>query len=112
MKTIYTLYSVQPSSPNPDVTGIPNQNKSFSSVCIYSYSIKSQEIICRFIPLPVDTKDMTQLIWTSITTLYLFYIWLISAEQELAKLQRQYRIIEGDRRAYSEETQNLIRKQM
>ena len=44
--------------------------------------------------------------------LYLFYIWLISAEQELAKLQRQYRIIEGDRRAYSEETQNLIRKQM
>ena len=34
------------------------------------------------------------------------------AEQELAKLQRQYRIIEGDRRAYSEETQNQIRKQM
>lgn len=34
------------------------------------------------------------------------------AEQELAKLQRQYRIIEGDRRAYSEETQNHIRKQM
>lgn len=33
------------------------------------------------------------------------------AEQELAKLQRQYRIIEGDRRAYSEETQNQIRKQ-
>lgn len=34
------------------------------------------------------------------------------AEQELGKLQRQYRIIEGDRRAYSEETQNQIRKQM
>lgn len=33
------------------------------------------------------------------------------AEQERAKLQRQYRIIEGDRRAYSEETQNQIRKQ-
>lgn len=33
------------------------------------------------------------------------------AEQELAKLQRQYRIIEGDRRAYSEETQNYLRKQ-
>lgn len=34
------------------------------------------------------------------------------AEQELAKLQRQYRIIEGDRRAYSEETQNQIRRQL
>ncbi|EDV23841.1 uncharacterized protein TRIADDRAFT_64012, partial [Trichoplax adhaerens] len=32
-------------------------------------------------------------------------------EQELAKLQRQYRIMEGDRKAYSEESQNLIRKQ-
>ncbi len=40
------------------------------------------------------------------------YFFLIAAEQELAKLQRQYRIIEGDRRAYSEETQNQIRKQM
>ncbi|XP_031560443.1 coiled-coil domain-containing protein 63-like [Actinia tenebrosa] len=33
------------------------------------------------------------------------------AEQELAKLQRQYRIMEGDRKAYSEESQNTIRKQ-
>eukprot|EP00128_Syssomonas_multiformis_P012257 Colp12_sorted_trinity150504_noHs@18467 len=32
-------------------------------------------------------------------------------EQELAKLQRQYRIMEGDRKAYSEESQNVIRKQ-
>lgn len=34
-----------------------------------------------------------------------------TAEQELAKLQRQYRIMEGDRKAYSEESQNTIRKQ-
>ena len=33
------------------------------------------------------------------------------AEAELAKLQRQYRIMEGDRRAYCEESQNTIRKQ-
>ncbi|XP_032238101.2 coiled-coil domain-containing protein 63 [Nematostella vectensis] len=33
------------------------------------------------------------------------------AEQELAKLQRQYRIMEGDRRAYGEESQNVIKKQ-
>ncbi|KAK3087593.1 hypothetical protein FSP39_007948 [Pinctada imbricata] len=33
------------------------------------------------------------------------------AEQELIKLQRQYRIMEGDRAAYTEESQNLIRKQ-
>ncbi|XP_063410903.1 outer dynein arm-docking complex subunit 1-like [Mytilus trossulus] len=33
------------------------------------------------------------------------------AEQELVKLQRQYRIMEGDRAAYTEESQNLIRKQ-
>ena len=39
-------------------------------------------------------------------------VMFIAAEQELAKLQRQYRIIEGDRRAYSEETQNQIRRQM
>jgi hypothetical protein len=32
-------------------------------------------------------------------------------EQELIKLQRQYRIMEGDRAAYTEESQNLIRKQ-
>lgn len=32
-------------------------------------------------------------------------------EQELVKLQRQYRIMEGDRAAYTEESQNLIRKQ-
>ncbi|CAH1801342.1 unnamed protein product [Owenia fusiformis] len=32
-------------------------------------------------------------------------------EQELAKLSRQYRIMEGDRRAYTEEAQNLMRKQ-
>lgn len=72
--------------------------------------------ICRPIPLTVDIKYMKTLYWDStdqlLSQLYLFYTWLISAEQELAKLQRQYRIIEGDRRAYSEETQNLIRKQM
>lgn len=33
------------------------------------------------------------------------------AEQELIKLQRQYRIMEGDRAAYTEESQNVIRKQ-
>ncbi|KAG7472857.1 hypothetical protein MATL_G00113390 [Megalops atlanticus] len=33
------------------------------------------------------------------------------AETELAKLQRQFRIMEGDRQAYSVETQNLIRRQ-
>ena len=33
------------------------------------------------------------------------------AEQELAKLQRQYRIMENDRAAYTEESQNVIRKQ-
>lgn len=33
------------------------------------------------------------------------------AEQELVKLQQQYRIMDGDRKAYSEESQNLIRKQ-
>ena len=32
-------------------------------------------------------------------------------EAELVKLQRQYRIMEGDRAAYTEESQNLIRKQ-
>ncbi|XP_077862727.1 coiled-coil domain-containing protein 63-like [Saccoglossus kowalevskii] len=32
-------------------------------------------------------------------------------EAELAKLQRQYRIMEGDRKAYNEESQNIIRKQ-
>ncbi|XP_064153992.1 outer dynein arm-docking complex subunit 1-like isoform X1 [Anguilla rostrata] len=34
------------------------------------------------------------------------------AEAELAKLQRQFRIMEGDRQAYSIETQNLIRRQL
>ncbi|XP_065069999.1 coiled-coil domain-containing protein 63-like [Rhopilema esculentum] len=33
------------------------------------------------------------------------------AEQELTKLQQQYRIMEGDRKSYSEESQNQIRKQ-
>ena len=33
------------------------------------------------------------------------------AEIEYAKLQRQYRIMDGDRRAYSEESQNTLRKQ-
>ncbi|XP_039274347.2 coiled-coil domain-containing protein 63-like [Styela clava] len=32
-------------------------------------------------------------------------------ENELAKMQRQYRIMEGDRKAYCEESQNIIRKQ-
>ncbi|XP_071946194.1 coiled-coil domain-containing protein 63-like [Antedon mediterranea] len=34
------------------------------------------------------------------------------AENELGKLQRQYRIMEGDRNAYSIESQDLIRKQL
>ncbi len=38
-------------------------------------------------------------------------IFFSVAEQELVKLQQQYRIMEGDRKAYSEESQNLIRKQ-
>ena len=39
----------------------------------------------------------------------LFLIFV--AEQELARLQQEYRIMEGDRKAYSEESQNIIRKQ-
>merc|ERR1719334_2023018 len=34
------------------------------------------------------------------------------AENELAKLQRQYRIMEGDRNAYNVESQDLIRRQI
>ncbi|KAJ8021559.1 Coiled-coil domain-containing protein 63 [Holothuria leucospilota] len=34
------------------------------------------------------------------------------AENELAKLQRQYRIMEGDRNAYNIESQDLIRRQL
>lgn len=34
-----------------------------------------------------------------------------AAEAELTKLQRQYRMAEGDRRSYTEESQNTIRKQ-
>ena len=33
------------------------------------------------------------------------------AEQELEKLQRQYRVMDGERRSYCEESQNVIRKQ-
>lgn len=33
------------------------------------------------------------------------------AEGELSKLQRQYRIMENDRNAYTEESQNMLRKQ-
>jgi len=33
------------------------------------------------------------------------------AESELAKLKRQYRIMEGDRKAYCEESQNIMRRQ-
>jgi len=33
------------------------------------------------------------------------------AEQELIRLQQEYRIMEGDRKAYSEESQYVIRKQ-
>jgi hypothetical protein len=35
----------------------------------------------------------------------------MAAEIELQKLQRQYRIMEGDRKAYSEESRVLINKQ-
>lgn len=33
------------------------------------------------------------------------------AEQELEKLQQQYREMDGERRAYCEKSQNVIRKQ-
>jgi hypothetical protein len=33
-------------------------------------------------------------------------------EAELARLQRQYRIAEGDRKAYSDESQSTLRKQV
>ena len=33
------------------------------------------------------------------------------AEAELTKLHRQFRIMENDRAAYTEESQNMIRKQ-
>ena len=33
------------------------------------------------------------------------------SEQELQKLQRQYKRLCGDRRAYTEDSQNVIRKQ-
>lgn len=33
------------------------------------------------------------------------------AEAELVRLQRQFRIMENDRAAYTEESQNMIRKQ-
>lgn len=35
----------------------------------------------------------------------------VSADTEMAKLQRQFRIMEGDRQAYSIQSQELIRKQ-
>lgn len=35
----------------------------------------------------------------------------ITAELELQKLQRQYRLMEGDRKAYGEESKALITKQ-
>ena len=38
-------------------------------------------------------------------------LFLYLAEQELLRLQQEYRIMEGDRKAYSEESQNIIRKQ-
>ncbi len=39
------------------------------------------------------------------------YLQLILAEIELSKLQRQYRIMEGDRKAYSDESRLTITKQ-
>lgn len=33
------------------------------------------------------------------------------AKAELSRLQRQYRIMEGDRRSYSQETNIVLRKQ-
>ena len=39
------------------------------------------------------------------------FFFIFVAEQELARLQQEYRIMEGDRKAYSEESQNIIRKQ-
>jgi hypothetical protein len=36
---------------------------------------------------------------------------ILVAELELQKLQRQYRLMEGDRKAYGEESKSLITKQ-
>ena len=36
---------------------------------------------------------------------------LIIAETEMGKLQRQFRIMDGDRQAYTIQSQELIRKQ-
>lgn len=44
----------------------------------------------------------------------LFYVlenFFAVAEQELLRLQQEYRIMEGDRKAYSEESQYIIHKQ-
>ena len=38
-------------------------------------------------------------------------LWCTSADTEMVKLQRQFRIMEGDRKAYSIQSQELIRKQ-
>ena len=38
-------------------------------------------------------------------------LFIIVAEQELIKLQQQYRMFDKDRKAYSDESQNKIRKQ-
>ena len=47
------------------------------------------------------------LICTQLST----YLTNIFSEMELTKHQQQYRLMEGDRKAYCEETQNSIRKQ-
>ena len=60
----------------------------------------------------ISTLISSFLIVDQIKFIQVCNVFFTTAEQELAKLQRQYRIIEGDRRAYSEETQNHIRKQM
>ena len=54
---------------------------------------------------------MKEKLFIRMVDILVFFFLVTAAEQELAKLQRQYRIIEGDRRAYSEETQNYLRKQ-
>jgi hypothetical protein len=41
----------------------------------------------------------------------LVYVVLVIAETEMGKLQRQFRIMDGDRQAYTIQSQELIRKQ-
>jgi hypothetical protein len=52
------------------------------------------------------------ILWLHIVSFILkLFHWPYLAEQELEKLQQQYRVMDGERRQYCEESQNVIRKQ-